>query len=142
MYDAGKIRGVFSHGGHIQEASDVGPAVADEDADPRPLTTDVPLRRVRALPHQRAPRCCQQPLRLHRCTAGIHHRLGDVLGAAEGTNSVDARAARLQRIKPHRVAETIVVQLDTQVSPQLAHALRDLHAHGEHRHVEFLVYDR
>ena len=137
-----QARRVLRHRRHVEEAADVGPAMADENADARFLRAHVPLRRIRHLPRASpASRGHDRPSSRRRA-AGLDHRFGDVLRFAERPHGEDSRTARLQRLEGKRATEPVLVQFHAQPPPQFAHSLRNLHPHGEHHQVKLFLDNR
>ncbi len=125
--------------GYIEKAADVGPAVADEHADPRIFSGDIALGRKLGLAGERESRFgeggrgrCSRP-------AGLDDGLGNVLWLAEGAYGIDSGFAGLERVELRGVAEAVLIQLDPEPRSQLLDRIGDLHAHREHHHVEALV---
>ena len=90
---------VFGEGRDVDHAADVDAAVADEDADPRLLALDVPLRRQLFDLQLCAPGRSQEFAGGGGRGRGLHHQLGDILGTLEGPTDKDPRSAWWPRVK-------------------------------------------
>ena len=82
---------IFLQAGNIDDAGDIGAAVADKDADPRFQAGDVDLFRNHPFLGVRSP--CRGYLAAGKTRrgAGFGHRSGDILRSLEGAAGEDAR---------------------------------------------------
>ena len=103
---------------------------------------NVALRRIFRFARQCPARRSDQRARRARRAAGLDDGFGNVLGLAERPGHVNSRAAALQRIEQRRMAESVIIQLDAEIAPQLLDLVAHLHADREHDEIKFLFGNR
>ncbi len=111
VHDLWKAAGILGQGLHIDDASDVGPAVTDKDTYPGRLARDVNLRWVGLGSHEAVPGFGQQRHRPCGSRAGRHHRLGDIDRLNKRATRVHAFPKRVHGRRLDRSAEAVLVQL-------------------------------
>ncbi len=124
---------------HVDHRGDVAAAMADEDADPRRLVGHVALGRIGLGADAAAAGLGQQGHRPRRGRAGLHHRVGNVLGLLERAPDEHARPGGVQRPELVRGGEAPAVEHHAQPLGLLLQAGAGLQAEREHDHVELLL---
>ena len=129
---------IFGHRGHIHDTGDVDPAAADEDPDARALVDHIGFgHEFSDLGHGVAGGAEDFAGGGGRRT-GVDDRLGDVLGALEGTADKDPFLGGRHRVEGARPAEAPLAELDAHLLGDLHNLGGDLHADRKHDQVEDL----
>ena len=124
---------------HVDHRGDVAAAMADEDADPRRLVGHVALGRIGLGPDAAAAGLGQQGHRPGRGRAGLHHRVGNVLGLLERAPHEHAGPGGVQRPELVRRGEAPAVEHHSQPLGLLLQAGAGFQAEREHDHVELFL---
>ena len=132
--------GVLRHLLHVHHPGDVDAAVADEDPDPGGLGIDVPFRRKLPGLGLAPAGGGQEGLGLRRRAAGLHHRLGDVLGARGGAADEDAWPGGGEGLQGGHREKTVGGGVHPHPVEELHVFWVHLQAHREDHHVEGLLH--
>ncbi len=139
--DIGQRQAVIDGGGNIHRPADIRPAVTHEDADPRLLLGDVPLRRIDALPGEPPPAEVEQLPALGAGAAGAENRLGDVDRPLERAADENPRPAGLHGVERAGLTEVMRVELDPELGRQTLDVRGRIQSHGQHHQIELFFFD-
>ena len=136
--DVGQGLGVLGDGRDVDHGSDVDSAVADPYSDPGLLSGDILLGRVH-LGCAGGEVLVDDPCSgLGGGSACLGDGGGDVLGGGEGSGHEDTGPGGLQRVEDGSLAESVLVELDSEGVGELLSVLRGNQTDGEDDHVELI----
>jgi len=132
----GKGPGIGRHLGHIDDAADIGAAVADKDPDPRVLAHDIGLGGIGPCPGQGSPGRGKTGSCITGGRAGFHDGHGNIFGFLEGAADIKSLAGGFHRGKAAGDHKIIGIQFDSHVPDNGGQIGRGFHAHGQDHHVK------
>jgi hypothetical protein len=136
----GQFARMLDHCLDVHHRGDVAAAVADKHTQPRRFVGDVALRRVNLGLHAGAAGALKQGHGPPGGRAGLHDRVGDVLGLGERPADEDARPGGVQRLQLPGLGESPAIQYHAKPLGLLAQRRAGLQTQRQHDHVE-LFFD-
>ncbi len=136
MDDVGESLSILHHARDIDNASNVDAAVTYENPYPRRLTPYIQLFWELLLLHQGSSNRRKQLTHTRSSGTGLSHSLGDVLGRREHAADENSRPRSFHGVEGLGFAETVIVQLNTEVFSKFLNVLRRREPDREDDYVE------